>query len=79
MTAAAAGARIHAGDHAKGAMPMRFNVKCSQRLDDRDTALVEEYPGVSEADADVIIKQYQARSIERSYVESFTISIEIIR
>jgi len=55
----------------------KFNVTCSQKLNDGDTALVEEYCSNSEADVNYIIQQYAKRSIEKSYVDSFTITVKI--
>ena len=57
----------------------RFIVKCSQKLNDGDTALVEEYNSNSEADINDIIQQYAKRAIEKSYVDSFSVTVEIKR
>ncbi len=58
---------------------MKFNVKCAQKLNDGDTALVEEYCNVDKYDVANIINEYYARSAEKSYVNSFTINVEIKR
>lgn len=55
-----------------------FIVKCSQKLNDGDTALVEEYsPNDSWADMMEVISQYAERAISKSYVESFTVTVKI--
>lgn len=56
---------------------MKFNIKCSQKLDDGDTALVEEYRGVDVDDVAAIMSTYHLRSC-KSYVDSFKIEVEIV-
>lgn len=56
-----------------------FTVRCSQKLNDGDTALSEEYAAETEQDVNDIISQYGARCIEKSYVTSFNITVEIKR
>lgn len=58
---------------------VKFNVKCYQKLDDGDTALVEEYNNVDKYDVVDIMTTYYQRSAEKSYVDSFNINVEIIR
>lgn len=58
---------------------MKFNVTCSQKLNDGDTALREEYKNVDKYDVANIISEYYKRSAEKSYVDSFSINVEIIR
>lgn len=58
---------------------MKFNVKCSQKLDNGDTALVEEYNNISEAEVADIMGAYHIRAVSKSYVDSFTIVVEIKR
>jgi len=58
---------------------MKFLVKCSQKLDDGDTALNEEYNAETEFDVIEIIQSYGARATEKRYVDSFTITVEIKR
>lgn len=55
----------------------KFTVNCSQKLDDGDTALVEEYKSNSEADINDIIQQYAHRAISKNYVDSFTVTVKI--
>lgn len=55
----------------------RFIVKCSQKLNDGDTALVEEYNSNSMVDVNDIIQQYAERANSKSYVDSFSITVEI--
>lgn len=57
----------------------KFTIKCSQKLDDGDTALVEEYNSNSEADINDIISQYSNRAINKNYVVSFSVTVEIKR
>lgn len=57
----------------------RFTVKCSQKLNDGDVALIEEYNSNSENDINDIIQQYASRAIEKNYVDGFSINVEIIR
>lgn len=57
----------------------KFTVICSQKLDDGDTALVEEYNSNSLTDVNDIISQYAARSADKNYVDSFTVKVEIKR
>lgn len=57
----------------------KFIVKCSQKLNDGDTALVEEYNSNSEIDINDIISQYANRAISKNYVDSFTVTVEIKR
>lgn len=57
----------------------KFKITCSQKLDDGDTALVEEYNSNSEADINDIVQQYAKRAINKNYVDSFTIKVEIKR
>lgn len=54
-----------------------FNVKCSQKLDDGDTALVEEYHHVDRYDVMDIVQEYHRRAISKSYVMSYTIIVDI--
>lgn len=56
-----------------------FKITCSQKLDDGDTALVEEYQSDSLPDINDIISQYANRSADKSYVDSFTVKVEINR
>lgn len=58
---------------------MRFNVKLSQKLDDGDTALVEEYRDLDETEVAHVIGAYQLRVMSKSYVNSFTVKVEIKR
>lgn len=55
----------------------KFIVKCSQKLNDGDTALVEEYNSNSMTDVNDIISQYASRAASKSYVDSFTVTVEI--
>jgi hypothetical protein len=57
----------------------KFKVTCSQKLDDGDTALVEEYNSNSLTDINDIIGQYAERATSKSYVDSFTVKVEIIK
>ena len=57
----------------------KFKVTCSQKLDDGDTALVEEYNSNSLTDVSDIISQYASRAADKSYVDSFTVKVEIKR
>jgi hypothetical protein len=59
------------------AKELSFNVKCSQKLDDGDTALVEEYRNVDKYEVTDIMTTYYQRSSSKSYVNSFTITVEI--
>ena len=54
-----------------------FNVTCSQKLDDGDTALIEEHRAVDQHDLLLIIKEYQSRSASHDYVVGCNISIDI--
>lgn len=64
----------------KEQMAKTFIVKCSQKLDDGDIALIEEYsPNDSWVDMFEVIAQYAERAISKSYVDSFTITVEIKR
>jgi hypothetical protein len=58
---------------------LRFNIKCSQKLDDGDTALIEEYRDVNSSDVAEIMTTYYQRSASKSYVDSFKIEVEIKR
>lgn len=58
---------------------MRFNIKCEQKLNDGDTALSEEYSVTTEQDVNEVIAQYAARAISKSYVDSFSVKVEIVR
>lgn len=55
----------------------KFKIKCNQKLNDGDTALCEEYKSNSEADMNDIIQQYAKRAIDKNYVDSFTVTVEI--
>ena len=55
----------------------KFKITCSQKLDDGDTALVEEYNSNSLTDINDIISQYASRAIDKRYVDSFTVKVEI--
>lgn len=57
----------------------KFKVTCSLKLNDGDTALVEEYNSNSLTDINDIIGQYANRAIDKSYVDSFTVKVEINR
>ena len=54
-----------------------FTVKCSQKLNDGDTALVEEYPNVDKYDVVDIMNTYYQRAASKSYVDSFIITVDI--
>lgn len=56
---------------------MRYNITCSQLLDDGDTALVEEHHDVEEYDVQDIADEYRKRAFSHAYVESVTISITV--
>lgn len=58
---------------------LTFNVKSSQKLDDGDTALVEEYTNVDKYDVADIMAACQRKATYVSYVTSFTITVEINR
>lgn len=58
---------------------MKFNVKCSQKLDDGDTALVEEYNNLTEDEIGEIVESYHDRATSKSYVVSYNITVEINR
>ncbi len=58
---------------------LHFNITCSQKLDDGDTALVEEYRNVDVYDMRDIIDHYERRAIDKSFVVSFSINVEIKR
>lgn len=58
---------------------MRFNVKLSQKLDDGDTALVEEHRDLNETEVSHVIGSYQLKAMSKSYVDSFTVIVEIKR
>jgi hypothetical protein len=47
---------------------IKFIVKCSQKLNDGDTAIVEEYHVDSEDDINKVIIQYTQLSVTRRYV-----------
>jgi uncharacterized protein YukJ len=59
----------------------RFTVKCSQKLNDASSSILftEEYNSNSENDINDIIQQYASRAIEKNYVVSFTVNVEIKR
>jgi hypothetical protein len=57
----------------------KFIVTCSQKLNDGDTALIEEYNSNSLTDVNDIISQYSSRSADKNYVDSFTVKVEIKR
>lgn len=58
---------------------LKFNLKCSQKLDDGDTALVEDYVVYTSSEVNEIINQYAERAISKTYVDSFTVTVEIKR
>ena len=58
---------------------MNFNIICSMKLNDGDTALVEEYDVDNEIEIDKIVKDYTDRATDRSYVDSFNIVVKIKR
>ena len=58
---------------------MKFNVRCSQKLDDGDTALIEEHNNVSETEVCDNMGSYHVTAVSKSYVESFTFIVEIKR
>lgn len=49
-----------------------FNIKLSQKLDDGDTALVEEHRNIAAYYVQDIIAEYAQRSMSKHYVESYT-------
>jgi hypothetical protein len=55
----------------------KFNVTLSQKLDDGDTALVEEYRDCQEDEVPDVISNYHARAASHSYVKSYTAVVEI--
>lgn len=57
---------------------IKLNVKCSQKLDDGGTVLVEEYNNVDKYDVVDIMTTYYQRLAEKSYVDSFNITVKII-
>lgn len=58
---------------------IKFIVKCSMKLNDGDTALSEEYFEYKAEEMNEIIKQYAERAVDRTYVDSFSITVEIKR
>lgn len=54
----------------------KFNIKLSQKLNDGDTALVEEHRAVDEYYVQDIIAEYGKRAMSHSYVVSYTALIE---
>jgi hypothetical protein len=52
-----------------------MNIRCSQKLDDGDTALIEEYRDVTQYDAPNVIEEYYKRAFSHSYVVSVSIEI----
>lgn len=59
------------------AKELTFNVKCSQKLDDGDTTVVEEYINVDKYDVADIMVECQRKATYVRYVSSFTITVEI--
>jgi len=54
-----------------------MNIKLSQKLDDGDTALVEEHRDVDEFDVTGIVGEYYRRALSHSYVVSVTVVITL--
>ena len=55
----------------------KFNIKLSQKLDDGDTALTEEYRDCQEDEVMDCISNYHARAASKSYVVSYNVLVEI--
>jgi len=55
----------------------KFHITLSQRLDDGDRALVEKHTNIDGYYVADIISEYHNRAVAHSYVDSYSVLVEI--